>query len=160
MKQRSLFDKQVIKLCPACNSEIPLTKEEVYLCLECHRMFNLVKRYLKAERYDPNFVYKDIVFVKWLYDKRKVDENDLIPVNFPESYFPIELVNKFRSEHAYDVLVFSRNGGKPILCNKGISYGQAKEICSRKETNFVNSFAGFCISGSYTDTRKGEPFNI
>ena len=86
----------------------------------------------------------------------KMDTVDILDMNLG---LPDEVVGEYRNQVTYDVILFSKGGGK-ILCNEGISREEAIQICSSEASRGQNYFAGFAPTGSYPHAKKGENFII
>ena len=155
--QQSLFTNKY--KCPTCNTNIitPDGYIDYFTCDICNTPLTTAKQFIQGDKTTDRSL-KQIEFVKFLISNNYISKEELIIAHRPMDYFK-EYHNEFYNQAKYDVIVFNKSGGK-ILCNKKVSYQRAKEICQDSNSKFVNAFAGFCISGSYTDTRKGEPFNI
>ena len=156
----SLFDSiEKYEKCCNCGNEIKIDNSKYYMCNKCNRLLTQAKTMIGANRFSSELTYKDQQFTKWLAENNYIDEENLVLQKCPEYVFKDEY-NKFTSQATYDVLIFSKGGGKPYLCNEAISYEDAKQICSRDDTKFKSSFAGFSIHNGYPNTRKGKPFEI
>jgi len=146
--------------CPVCNTDISVIEgySDYFNCPECNTALNTAKSYIYGYK-TTDKPLKYIQFVKFLLDINYITENDLIDVTTVMSKRYNKYLEEFYNQALFDIVIFSKSG-KKILCNEKISYSQAKEICSREDTRFVNSFAGFCIHGTYDGIEKGRDFKI
>ena len=169
MNKLSLFEKpsgqKESSICPICNekTEMPDYRLEYFTCDNCNAPLLLTKDFIKMphSQLGTEWKYLDQQFTKWLLEEKHISETTLINAKNPKKQFDKVLLQKFLQQARFDILIHSKGGGAPpYLCNKKVSHEKAKEICSREDTKFVNSFATFSLSGTWTDTRKGEPFSI
>lgn len=161
----NLFSNKDTSICPSCNqeTEVPKDRLEYFLCEKCKFPLMLTDDFakMKHSQLGTEWKYIDQQFIKWLLEEKHIDKNKLLDAMNPKKYIDKELLQEFLHQAKFDILIHSKGGQtQPYLCNKKISYEKAKEICSREDTKFQNSFATFSLSGTWTDTKKGEPFPL
>lgn len=156
--QQSLFQKEYI--CPACGTSIRHLEgyNSYIICNECYTPIMQAKQFINQVS-STDYSLLEIKFVKWLINNNHIDKDDYINVFEPMSKQYNKYLMDFYDDSLFDIVIFSKSG-KKILCNEKVSYQTAKEICSREDTKFVNSFAGFVISGTYKNIVKGDDFDI
>ena len=117
-----------------------------------------VKEFLKeAETY--NLPRKR--FVKYCLDNDILKMTDIVDIR--NATITVEAAKKvfrdYQQQEQYDVILFSKGGGK-IICNEKISYDQAKMICNSENSKGVSYFAGFAPTGQYPHAKEGKNFII
>lgn len=148
------------KTCPVCKNEVkePKSYANYFNCPECNEPLAVAEDFINFST-NTYITFKEIKFVEWLIENNHIKEGDLIEAYKPTRSKFSHLAKKFKEQSLWDVVITNKSG-KKYLCNEGVTYQQAKEICNREDTSFQNSFAGFVISGTYKNMQEGEPFEL
>ena len=116
----------------------------------------LVKTFLRE---GDTYSYSKLDMLKYAAENGYVNEMDTVNILHVNLGLPDEVVQKYRLQATYDVILFSKSGNKRV-CNVGISKAEAMQICSSEVSRGQNYFAGFAPSGSYPHAEEGEDFIV
>ena len=116
----------------------------------------LVRTFLRE---GDTYSYSKLDMLEFAVENGYISEMDTVDILDMNLGLPDEVVEEYRNQATYDVILFSKSGGK-IVCNEGISREEAIQICSSEASRGQNYFAGFAPTGSYPHAKKGENFII
>ena len=116
----------------------------------------LVRTFLKE---GDTYSYSKLDMLEYAVEKGYIEKNDTVDILDINLGLPDEVVEEYKSQVKYDVILFSKSG-KKTLCNEGISREEAVKICSSEASRGQNYFAGFAPTVSYPHAKEGEDFII
>ena len=116
----------------------------------------LVRTFLKE---GDTYSYSKLDMLEYAVEKGYIEKNDTVDILDMNLGLPDKVVEEYRSQAKYDVMLFSKSGGK-IVCNEGITKEEAVKICSSEASRGQNYFAGFAPTGSHPHAKQGEDFII
>ena len=91
--------------------------------------------------------------LKWLLNTAYFEKGQRINVMSWENEIPGKLMDEFREEQCYDVIVF---GDKHWLLYEAVDYRTARKACSAPCTRGKNWFLGFSIHGQFKTLEKAH----
>ena len=123
---------------------------------ETNRREMLVITFLRE---GDTYSYNKLDMLEFAFDNGYIGEMDTVDILDMNLGLPDEVVEEYRLQVKYDVIIFSKSG-KKTLCNEGITEEKAIQICSSEASRGQNYFAGFAPTGSYPHAKEGEDFII
>ena len=116
----------------------------------------LVRTFLQE---GDTYSYSKLDMLEFAVENGYISEMDTVDILDMNLGLPDEVVEEYRLQVKYDVILFSKSG-KKTLCNEGISREESIQICSSEASRGQNYFAGFAPTGSYPHAKEGEDFII